>query len=120
MPTTDSVGSLLTPFARIFRLSFYAARKQFPEIRIVLAGMQMPPSLGRDYTAAFRNIYPELASANNIYLIPFLLEGVGDVPQMNLPDGIHPDSDGHKRVAVNVWQILEPLLRNDAGPAGAE
>jgi len=120
VPTTDSVGSLSDTIRANLQAIIDAARKQFPEIRIVLAGMQMPPSLGRDYTAAFRNIYPELASANNIYLIPFLLEGVGSVPRMNLPDGIHPNSDGQKRVAVNVWQILEPLLRNDAGPAGTE
>jgi acyl-CoA thioesterase-1 len=85
-------------------------RAKYPQVKIVLVGMQIPANLGPDYTARFRAIFPELAHANNVTLIPFLLEGVGGVPQLNLPDGIHPTPAGHKIVAENVWKVLEPVL----------
>jgi acyl-CoA thioesterase-1 len=85
--------------------------ERYPEARIVIAGMQIPPNLGQPFTAEFRDLYPELAAANDATLIPFLLEGVGGVPDLNLPDGIHPTAQGHERVADNVWVVLEPLLR---------
>jgi acyl-CoA thioesterase-1 len=86
-------------------------RKKYPRVKVVLAGMQVPSNLGRDYTSHFRAIFSELATANDAALIPFLLEGVGGVPELNLPDGIHPTPDGHKVVAENVWKTLEPVLR---------
>jgi acyl-CoA thioesterase I len=86
-------------------------KSKYPHVRIVLAGMQIPPNLGREYTARFRAIFPKLAQENNATLIPFLLEGVGGVPRLNLPDGLHPTPQGHKLVADNVWQVLEPVLR---------
>lgn len=86
-------------------------RSKYPHVRIVLAGMQLPANLGREYTSRFRAIFPELAQKNNAALIPFLLEGVGGVPRLNLPDGIHPTPQGHQIVAENVWQVLEPVLR---------
>jgi len=85
-------------------------RKKSPDARIVLAGMQIPPNMGPDYTAKFRQIYPELAKKNQLELIPFLLEGVGGIPKLNLPDGIHPTAEGHKIVANTVWKTLGPLL----------
>lgn len=87
-------------------------RHKYPQVKIVLAGMQLPANLGRPYTARFRAIFPELAANNNATLIPFLLAGVGGVPALNLPDGIHPTAEGHKIVAENVWKVLEPLLRS--------
>jgi acyl-CoA thioesterase-1 len=86
-------------------------KSKYPQVRIVLAGMQIPANLGREYTASFRAIFPKLAQKNNAALIPFLLEGVGGVPRLNLPDGLHPTPQGHKMVAENVWQVLEPVLR---------
>ncbi|EDY80743.1 GDSL-like lipase/acylhydrolase, putative [Verrucomicrobiia bacterium DG1235] len=86
------------------------ARKKYPEVKIVLAGMQMPPNLGEDYTKEFRTMYPSLAEANQAALIPFLLEGVGGNPELNIADGIHPNPDGHAIVAETVWKVLEPLL----------
>lgn len=79
-------------------------------VKIVLAGMMVPPNLGKEYTAEFKNIYPELAKKNNAMLIPFLLEGVGGDNKLNLPDGIHPNVEGHKIVAKTVVGIIEPLL----------
>lgn len=80
------------------------------EVKIVLAGMQIPPNMGEEYTSRFRVIYPELAEELNTTLIPFLLKDVGGIPDLNLPDGIHPTAEGHKIVAGNVWEVLEPLL----------
>jgi acyl-CoA thioesterase-1 len=85
-------------------------RSKYPSVKVVLVGMQVPTNLGRDYTSRFRAIFPELAAANNTTLIPFLLEGVGGVPELNLPDGIHPTPAGQKIVAENVWKVLEPVL----------
>lgn len=84
---------------------------RYPEARIVIAGMQIPPNLGQEYTAAFRDLYPTLAADNDALLIPFLLEGVGGVPELNLPDGIHPTARGHEVVAENVWRVLEGVIR---------
>ncbi len=85
-------------------------RAKNPATRIVIAGMEMPTSMGTDYTTAFRAIYPELAKKNDALLIPFLLEGVGGDPKLNLPDGVHPTAEGHLIVAETVWKTLRPLL----------
>lgn len=79
--------------------------------RILLAGMQIPPNLGQEYTAEFRQMFSDLAAENELYIIPFLLEGVAGIPDLNLEDGIHPTPEGHRIVADNVWQVLEPLVR---------
>lgn len=86
------------------------AKKKYPQMQIVVAGMQIPPNMGPEYTAEFRALFPALAKKNSAALIPFLLEGVGGVPELNLPDGIHPTSQGHKIVAENVWKVLGPVL----------
>jgi acyl-CoA thioesterase-1 len=89
-------------------------RAKNPDVQIVLAGMQIPPNMGPDYTSKFRTIFPELAQKNNLPLIPFLLEGVGGIAKLNLPDGIHPTPEGHQIVAENVWKVLEPILRQQS------
>ncbi|MAU26812.1 MAG: arylesterase [Muricauda sp.] len=86
-------------------------REKNPDTRIILAGMQIPPNMGPEYTAEFRKIFPELAEKNDIPLIPFLLEGVAGIPELNLEDGIHPTAEGHKIVRDNVWEVLEPNLQ---------
>ena len=83
---------------------------KYPDAKIVIAGMQMPPNMGHIYTAEFRNIFPDLAKKNNIALIPFLLQGVGGEAKLNLEDGIHPTAEGHKILAENVWDMLEGIL----------
>ena len=85
-------------------------RERYPAIKIVLSGMQMPTNMGPAYTSQFAAMYPALAQRTAVTLIPFLLEGVGGVPELNLPDGIHPTAEGHKIVAETVWQHLQPLL----------
>ncbi|MEQ9593384.1 MAG: arylesterase [Cyclobacteriaceae bacterium] len=81
-----------------------------PKVSIVLAGMMVPPNLGKEYTTEFRDIYPMLAKKNNATLIPFLLEGVAGDDKLNIADGIHPNVEGHKIVGKNVVKIIEPLL----------
>ena len=83
---------------------------KYPPARLVVAGMQMPPNLGEDYTSAFQKIYPELAEKNHAALIPFLLTDVGGKPELNQDDRIHPNAEGHRMVAENVWRILKPVL----------
>ncbi len=85
-------------------------QEKYPECEIVLAGMQIPPNMGPSYTKEFRTIFPEMAEKNQLKLIPFLLENVGGIPELNLPDGIHPNEEGHKIVVENVWEVLKDLL----------
>jgi acyl-CoA thioesterase-1 len=85
-------------------------RQKYPSARIILAGMQMPPNMGEDYTTAFRRIFSDVARDDHVDLIPFLLEGVGGKPGLNQPDGIHPNPAGHRLVAENVWKVLKPVL----------
>lgn len=87
-------------------------RRKSPQATIVLAGMQIPPNLGTDYTREFRELFKELADKNKAVLIPFLLENVGGVPKLNQSDGIHPNPAGHKIVAETVWEVIRPLLEN--------
>lgn len=86
-------------------------RAKYPEVRIVVAGMQAPPNLGRRYTEEFSQMFVDLARANGAALVPFLLEGVGGHAELNQPDGIHPNERGHQIVANNVWKVLEPIVR---------
>lgn len=81
-----------------------------PETTIILAGMELPPNMGMDYTNRFRQLFSELAEQNNIEFIPFILKDVGGVESLNLADGIHPNVAGHKIVADNVWTVLKPLI----------
>ncbi|MFD1293960.1 arylesterase [Lutibacter holmesii] len=78
--------------------------------KIILAGMQLPPNMGQDYTEEFKSIFPELAKKNNLALIPFLLEDVGGIAELNQADGIHPTVEGQKNVANNVWAVLESII----------
>jgi acyl-CoA thioesterase I len=85
-------------------------KKTYPEAQIILAGMQLPPSLGLEYSASFGRVFPDLAKENNIPLIPFILEGVGGEASLNLQDGIHPTAEGHRILAENVWRELQKVL----------
>ena len=86
------------------------AQKKYPDMQIIIAGMEAPPNMGSEYVSSFRNVFKGVADGNNLPLIPFLLEGVGGEPELNLPDGIHPNPEGHQIVAKNVWKILKQTL----------
>lgn len=93
-----------------------AVRKAQPEARVVLAGMQAPQNMGPEFTTAFRELFPRLAERNGLPFVPFLLEGVAGVRELNQPDGIHPTAEGQQRIAAVVWPVLEPVLRDVAQP----
>lgn len=82
----------------------------YPDITIILAGMLAPPNMGQTYTDRFRDLFKELASENELLLIPFLLDGVAGESALNLADGIHPNEQGHKIVAENVWVVLKGVI----------
>src|ERR1700736_3307912 len=85
-----------------------------PNVRIIIAGMQLPNYTADEYVFAFGQIYPDLAAKNNAALIPYLLEGVGGDPLLNQPDRVHPNVAGQKILAENVWRVLEPIARETA------
>ena len=86
------------------------ARAKAPGIAVIVAGMQMPENMGAEFIEEFRAVFPRIAKENGAALVPFLLEGVGGVAALNQPDLIHPNAEGQKRVAENVWKRLEPTL----------
>lgn len=77
---------------------------------IVLAGMELPPNYGQEYTGAFRQVYRDLAARHTLTLIPFLLQGVGGVAALNQVDGIHPNAEGHRQIARHVYPTLKAHL----------
>ena len=81
-----------------------------PEVKILLAGMMVPPNMGQAYAEEFQKLFPAIAKDKEVSFIPFLLKGVGGEADLNLPDGIHPTPEGHKLVTETVWEYLEPLL----------
>jgi len=88
-----------------------------PAARILLAQMEAPPNLGAKYTAAFSAMYQDVAKEAQVSVMPFLLRGVAGVTALNQQDGMHPNERGEQIVADNVWESLEPVLRQlDAVP----
>jgi len=85
-------------------------KKKYPNAKQILAGMQMPPSMGDQYTIPFKALFPALAKKNNMDLVPFLLKDVGGVPKFIQQDGLHPNPQGHQILATNVWEVLHPDL----------
>jgi acyl-CoA thioesterase-1 len=90
--------------------SAIVSRLQSVGAKVLVAGMEIPPNYGAQYTNSFRNIFPALAKEYHAPLIPFFLEGVGGRPELNQEDGIHPTAEGYDIVVENVWKVLRPLL----------
>lgn len=86
------------------------ARTKNPEMKIIIAGMQMPDNMGPDYTTAFKAVFPKVAEAEKVVLIPFLLDGVAGDPKLNQDDRIHPTAEGQKIIAGKVWEHLKGML----------
>jgi acyl-CoA thioesterase I len=85
-------------------------KAKYPDAKLVLTGMQVPPSMGKAYANDFKAMFPDLAEKNNMELVPFLLDKVGGMPKLNQADGIHPTKEGAKIVADNVWGVLKGVL----------
>ncbi|MBC3540228.1 arylesterase [Rufibacter sediminis] len=85
-------------------------KAKYPEAKLVMAGMEVPPNMGGAYASEFRVIFRQLAEQNNMALVPFLLEGVGGVRSLNQADGVHPTAEGQKILASNVWEVLKGVL----------
>ena len=82
-----------------------------PQVRVVIAGMQIPNHAADDYVSAFGKMFADLAAKNDAALVPYLLQNVAGDPSMNLSDGIHPNAAGQKILAETVWHVLEPVAR---------
>jgi acyl-CoA thioesterase-1 len=90
-------------------------RVMHPEARILLAQMEAPANLGARYTREFHDNFINVARDEQVTLIPFFLDGVAAVPAMNQSDGIHPNEEGARRAARNLWKTLSPVLRQVPG-----
>jgi acyl-CoA thioesterase-1 len=90
-------------------------RQSSPNVRVIIAGMEVPNRVADDYVTAFSRLYEDLAHKNGTTLVPWLLAGVTGDSTRTLPDGVHPNQAGQKVLADNVWQILEPVAREVGG-----
>jgi acyl-CoA thioesterase-1 len=79
-------------------------------IPVLLAGMEAPPNYGEQYARAFRQVFRDLAHDNKLVFVPFLLQGVAGVPDLNQADGIHPTSAGARRIADLLWPDVKKML----------
>jgi acyl-CoA thioesterase-1 len=79
-------------------------------IPVLLVGMEAPPNFGEQYAASFRQVFQDLARENNVTFVPFLLEGVAGVPDLNQPDGVHPTSAGAARIADHLWPAVKTMI----------
>ncbi len=85
-------------------------RFQAAGARVLVAGMRLPPNYGTPYADQFYRLFSEVARVRNSPYLPFFLEGVGAVPRLNQPDGIHPTAEGYAIVVEHLWPYLQPLL----------
>jgi len=107
------VGQLEANLGEIVRI----VRERDPDLSVAIVQMEAPTNMGAGYTAAFHAAFPAVAERTGVPLLPFLLEGVGGIAELNQGDGIHPNVEGHRILARNVWPVLEPLLRAAAEAA---
>jgi acyl-CoA thioesterase-1 len=91
------------------------ARARARKISVILTGMEAPPNFGAAYTSEFRNVYRQLAKEHDVTFVPFYLDGVAGIPNLNIADGIHPNAEGSRIVEKTIWSALEPLLGPRAG-----
>ena len=86
------------------------ARVKNPQIKVIVAGMQMPENFGAAFTTEFKAVFPEIAGEKKAALVDYLLAGVGGDEKLNQPDRIHPTAAGQQIIAENVWKVLEGQL----------
>ena len=91
-------------------------RAQARHVTVILAGMEAPPNFGRVYTADFRQVYRDLAATYRVAFLPFLLDGVAGIVSLNQGDGIHPNATGARKVAENLWPLVERAVKDTQTP----
>jgi acyl-CoA thioesterase-1 len=79
--------------------------------RVLLLGMRMPPNYGRDYTERFFGMYKSLATQYKAPLVPFILDGVADKPQLFQADRLHPKAEAHPAILANIWPAFAALVK---------
>lgn len=92
------------------------SRIQARGVKALLLGIRIPASYGADYVREFDAVYPRVATDLRVAFVPFFMEGVAGVATLNLPDGIHPTAEGHKRLAVSISEPLAQLLASSHAP----
>ncbi len=102
IPTSESSKNLQDIIDKV--------KAKYPNAKLVMTGMEVPPNMGKEYAAQFRMIFRQIAEKNRMAFVPFLLQGVGGVSKLNQADGIHPTARGHKILANNVWEVLKDVL----------
>ncbi|NEU09068.1 arylesterase [Flavihumibacter sp. R14] len=85
-------------------------KAKYPDVKMVMTGMQVPPNMGSKYASEFSQVFKEIADKNDMAYVPFLLNKVGGVAKLNQSDGIHPTAEGQMILAENVWEILKDIL----------
>jgi acyl-CoA thioesterase-1 len=103
-------GLQLTQTRKNLQAIIDKVKTKYPDVKIIVAGMMVPPNMGKQYTEEFKSMFPQLAAQNKTVLIPFILKDVGGIEKLNQADGIHPTAEGHKIIAKNIKPILEKLL----------
>lgn len=91
-----------------FRMMISASKKS--HAKLLLLGMKIPPNYGHDYTEQFSKLYPKLAIEAKIALVPFILKGIADKPQLFQADRIHPTTEAQSIMLDNIWPYIKPLL----------
>lgn len=102
------IAAIRTNLERMVRLARQAGAEP------VLVGMMIPPNYGIDYAAQFRALYGEVARKHKVALVPFLLEGIAEKPELFLPDQLHPAAPAQKRILDNVWAVVGAMLARPA------
>ena len=110
-------GQPATETEKNLRAIFDEVREIAPEARLVLAGMEALPNLGRQFGETYRQLFRDVAADYDAAFIPFLLDGVAGVRDLNQRDGVHPTARGHEIMAETVWAALEPIVRAEASGA---
>jgi len=85
-------------------------RFQAAGVRVLIAGMRLPPNYGLRYTTEFQKMYEDVAKRRRAALMPFFLDGVGGNTRLNQADGIHPTAEGYRIIVDRLWPYLKPLL----------
>ncbi len=105
-------GVAVSETAANLRAIISKTKARFPEARIVVAGMLVPPNMGPEYSASYRAVFPAVAAETGSKLLPFLLDGVAGIATLNQADGIHPTAEGQQKIAALLAPLLEETLKD--------